>query len=105
MAITEITDETFEEKVMKSSKIWCLRFTAEWCSPCKQLAPIVEQISEEIKDVEFGVMDLDSQPNIPTKFGVRGIPTCVILDKGEVKSTKVGLTSHKDFTNWIKENI
>ena len=50
-------------------------------------------------------MDLDSQPNTPTKFGVRGIPTCVILDKGEIKSTKVGLTSHKDFTNWIKENI
>ena len=60
MAISEITDENFEEKVVKSPNVWCLRFTAEWCGPCKQLAPIVEQISEEIKDVEFGVMDIDS---------------------------------------------
>ncbi len=52
MAISEITDENFEEKVVKSPNVWCLRFTAEWCGPCKQLAPIVEQISEEIKDVE-----------------------------------------------------
>ena len=101
----DVTDTTWETTVLQSDKPVLVDFWAEWCGPCKQLAPIVEQISEEIKDVEFGVMDIDSQPNVPTKFGVRGIPTCVILNKGEVKSTKVGLTSHKDFTDWLKENI
>ena len=63
MAIQTITDENFEEKVMKNAKPFLIRFTAEWCGPCKALAPIVEEISNEMSDVEFGVLDIDSQPN------------------------------------------
>jgi|TARA_B100000959_G_scaffold259616_1_gene295368 thioredoxin 1 len=107
MAILEVTDENFQEKVLQNSKPFCLRFTAEWCAPCKALATIVESISNEMDNVDFGAMDIDKDPNTPIRpeFSVRGIPTCAIIVSGEVKSLKVGLTTKQDFTNWIKENI
>ena len=105
MSIQNITDDSFDEKVLKNSKPVCLRFTANWCGPCKALAPIVEEISNEMKEIDFGVMDIDEQPNTPTKFGVRGIPTCIFVVSGEVKSTKVGMTSKSDFVAWLKENL
>ena len=105
MAIHEITDENFDEKVISSTKPFCLKFEADWCGPCKQLTPIVETVSEEMKDIDFGAMNIDSHPNTPTKFGVRGIPTCILVVGGEVKSTKVGATTKQDFTNWLKENL
>ena len=73
--------------------------------PCKALTPIVEEISNEINEIDFGAMDIDAQPNTPTKFGVRGIPTCIFVSNGEVKSTKVGMTSKSDFVAWLKENL
>ena len=119
MSIQNITDDSFDEKVLKNSKPVCLRFTANWCGdwplvfnrrggklgPCKALAPIVEEISNEMEEIDFGVMDIDEQPNTPTKFGVRGIPTCIFVVNGEVKSTKVGMTSKSDFVAWLKENL
>ena len=69
MAIIEITDENFEEKVLKNSKPFCLKFEAEWCGPCKAYTPIVEKVSNEMNDVDFGAMDIDQHPNVPTKFG------------------------------------
>ncbi len=105
MSIQEITDETFKEKVIKSSKPFCLKFEADWCGPCKTLTPIVEEISNELTDIDFGAMNIDSHPNTPTEYGVRGIPTCILVVGGELKSTKVGMTKKSDFVNWIKENL
>ena len=107
MAIQKITDEKFDEKVMKSSKPFLIRFTAEWCSPCKALAPIVEEISNEMTEVEFGVLDIDSEPNSPIRpeFSVRGVPSCFIVKSGSVVGSKVGLTNRQDFISWIKESI
>tara|TARA_B100000282_G_C31346788_1_gene315879 strand:+ start:26 stop:343 length:318 start_codon:yes stop_codon:yes gene_type:complete len=105
MTIQDITDETFDEKVMKSSKPFCLKFEADWCGPCKALTPIVEEISNEMNNIDFGAMNIDNQPNTPTKFGVRGIPTCILVVNGELKSTKVGMTNKSEFINWLKENI
>ena len=104
MTIQDITDETFDEKVMKSSKPFCLKFEADWCGPCKALTPIVEEISNEMDNIDFGAMNIDNQPNTPTKFGVRGIPTCILVVNGELKSTKVGMTNKSEFINWLKEN-
>ncbi len=104
MPIKEITDETFNEKVMKSSKPFCLKFEADWCGPCKALTPIVEEISNEMTGIDFGAMNIDNQPNTPTKFGVRGIPTCILVVNGELKSTKVGMTNKSEFSAWLKEN-
>ena len=107
MTITNVTDDNFEEKVLNSPKPFLLRFTADWCGPCKALAPIVESISNEMNEVQFGVMDINKNPNVPIRpeFSVRGIPTCAIIVSKEVKSLKVGMTTKQDFVKWIKENI
>ena len=105
MSIQEITDENFQEKVLKNSKPFCLKFEADWCNPCKALTPIVSEISDEMTDIDFGSMNIDNHPNTPTQYGVRGIPTCILVVGGELKSTKVGMTKKTDFLSWLKENI
>ena len=87
--------------------MWCVApylFGRGDFGPCKALTPIVEEISNEMNDIDFGAMNIDNQPNTPTKFGVRGIPTCILIVGGELKSTKVGMTNKSDFATWLKEN-
>ena len=106
MATKNITDENFETEVLKADKPALVDFWAEWCAPCKQLAPILEEISNEMGDqVIFTKHNIDEQPNMPTKYGVRGIPTMLIFKNGELKGTKVGATTKSNIVSWIKENI
>ena len=106
MPTKKTTDENFETEVLKSDKQTLVDFWAEWCGPCKQLSPILEEISSEMADQVFFVKhNIDEQPNMPTKYGVRGIPTMLIFKDGELKATKVGLTTKSNITSWIKENI
>ena len=106
MATKAITDESFETEVIKSTTPTVVDFWAEWCGPCKQIGPALEEISEEIKDqVVIAKHNIDEEPNIPTKYGVRGIPTMLLFKDGELKSTKVGATTKSNITSWIKENI
>ena len=90
--------------------MWCiaplpLRGGGVKKGPCKALTPIVSEISDEMTDIDFGSMNIDNHPNTPTQYGVRGIPTCILVVGGELKSTKVGMTKKTDFLNWLKENI
>ena len=106
MATLSVTDENFETEVLKSEKPIVVDFWAEWCGPCKQLEPILEEISNEMGDqVIFTKHNIDEQPNMPTKYGVRGIPTMLIFKGGELKATKVGATTKSNILSWIKENI
>jgi|TARA_B110001452_G_scaffold260050_1_gene257140 thioredoxin 1 len=106
MATISVTDDNFNNEVLKSSKPIVVDFWAEWCGPCTQIAPTLEQISEEMKDqVIIAKHNIDNEPNTPTKYGVRGIPTMLLFKDGELKSTKVGSTPKSDIVNWIKENI
>jgi len=106
MPTKKITDESFEADVLKSDKPTLVDFWAEWCGPCKQLAPILEEISNEMGDqVIFTKHNIDDEPNMPTKYGVRGIPTMLIFKNGELKGTKVGATTKSNIVSWIKENI
>tara|TARA_B100000686_G_scaffold276335_1_gene295301 strand:+ start:253 stop:573 length:321 start_codon:yes stop_codon:yes gene_type:complete len=106
MATKNTTDENFESEVLKSSKPILVDFWAEWCGPCKQVAPILEEISNEMQDqVVVAKHNIDSNPNQPTKYGVRGIPTMLLFKNGELKSTKVGATTKSNIVSWIKENI
>ncbi len=74
--------------------------------PCKQIAPTLEEISEEMKDqVVIAKHNLDQEPNTPTKYGVKSIPTMMIFKGGELKATKVGATTKSNIVSWIKENI
>ena len=106
MATKNITDENFENEVLKSDKLTLVDFWAEWCGPCKQIAPVLEEISNEMVDqVVVAKHNIDLEPNTPTKFGVRGIPTMLLFKNGELKATKVGATSKSVIVSWIKENI
>ena len=106
MATVSVTDDNFDTEVLKSSKPIVVDFWAEWCGPCTQIAPTLEQISEEMKDqVIIAKHNIDNEPNAPTKYGVRGIPTMLLFKDGELKSTKVGSTPKSDIVNRIKENI
>ena len=106
MATKKITDESFETDVIKSEKPVVVDFWAEWCGPCKQIAPVLEEISDEMKDqVVIAKHNIDEEPNSPTKYGVRGIPTMLLFSNGELKATKVGATTKSNIVSWIKENI
>ena len=106
MATLSVTDDNFDSKVLKSSKPIVVDFWAEWCGPCKQIGPTLEEISDEMADqVIIAKHNIDNEPNTPTKYGVRGIPTMLLFKAGELKATKVGATTKSNIVSWIKENI
>ena len=106
MTIKNTTDENFETEVLKSNKLTLVDFWAEWCGPCKQIAPILDEVSNEMdSDVVIAKHNIDEQPNIPAQYGVRGIPTMLIFKDGELKATKIGFTTKSNIVSWIKENI
>ena len=106
MATVSVTDDNFDAEVLKSSKPIVVDFWADWCGPCVSIAPTLEQISDEMSDqVIIAKHNIDNEPNTPTKYGVRGIPTMLLFKDGELKATKVGATPKSDIVSWIKENI
>ena len=104
--VINLTDENFETEVIKAGKPVVVDFWAEWCSPCKQIAPTLDEISNEmVNDVVIAKHNIDLEPNIPTKWGIRRIPTMLLFSGGELKATKVGATTKSNIVAWIKENI
>jgi len=100
------TAEEFDKHVTKSDMPVLVDFWAEWCGPCKQIGPILEEISNEMKDdVVVAKHNIDDHPNQPSKYGVRGIPTMLLFKGGELKATKVGATTKSNIVSWIRENI
>ena len=104
MATIKSTDETFDTLV-KDNKILLQDFWATWCGPCLSIAPVLEEISDEMKEVVIAKHNIDENPNQPTKYGVRGIPTMLLFKSGELRATKVGATTKSNIVSWIKENI
>ena len=106
MATKAITDESFDSDVIKSNKPTVVDFWAEWCGPCKQIGPVLEEISDEMKDqIVIAKHNIDQEPNTPTKYGIKGIPTMLLFKGGELKATKVGATTKSNIVSWIKANI
>ena len=106
MATVKVTDENFETEVIRAQKPVIVDFWAEWCGPCKMIGPILEEISEEMSDkIIIAKHNIDEEPNTPTKYGIRGIPTMLLFKDNELKATKVGATTKSDLKSWIEQNI
>lgn len=105
-SIASVTDGTFEHEVIAANVPVVVDFWAQWCGPCKALAPIVDEVSQSyVGKVKFLKLDVDSNPNTPPKFGVRGIPTLILFVDGQVKATHVGLLNKNDLIKFIDNNI
>ena len=105
MATLKVTDENFENEVIKSSKPTIVDFWAPWCNPCITISPLLEEISNEMPEVVIAKLNIDEELNTGTKYGIRGIPTMLLFSGGELKATKVGATTKSNIVAWIKENI
>ena len=105
MSTKKVTDESFESDVIKSQKPTIVDFWAEWCGPCKQVSPILEEIASDADfKITIAKVNIDENPRTPTNYGVRSIPTLMLFSNGELKDTKVGALPRQELKEWIKSN-
>ena len=104
--IIHVTDSSFEADVLKNSTPVLLDFWAEWCGPCKMIAPILDQIATEYAGkVVIAKMNVDENPKTPMKFNVRGIPTLILFKNGTVEAQKVGAVSKSQLSAFLDSNL
>lgn len=104
--IIYLTDDTFEEKVINSDRPVLVDYWADWCGPCKMIAPILDEIATEYGEkVKIAKLNIDENPTTPPKYGIRGIPTLMLFKGGNVEATKVGAVSKSQLTAFIDSNI
>ena len=104
--IVYLTDDTFEQEVIKSEGPVLVDYWADWCGPCKMIAPILDEIAGEYGDkVKIAKLNIDENPATPPKYGIRGIPTLMLFKGGNVEATKVGAVSKSQLTAFIDSNI
>lgn len=99
---TELDEEGVQE-AMDSGDTWVVDFWAEWCGPCKKMAPHFEEASEEVENVNFGKVDMEEHQQLGGKMGVRALPTVLILKDGEEIARKSGLMNKDQLKSWIQE--
>lgn len=92
------------EDIQNSDETWVIDFWAEWCGPCKKLAPRFEEVSEELDDINFGKVDMEENQQIGTSHSVRALPTLLIVKNGEEVSRTAGAMSKKELKDWVQEN-
>ena len=104
--IVHTTDATFSQDVLKSEKPVLLDFWAEWCGPCKMIAPILDEIATEYGDkIKVAKLNIDENPQTPPKFGIRGIPTLILFKNGTVEAQKVGAVSKSQLAAFLDSNL
>lgn len=104
--IIHVSDESFEQEVLQSEKPVLIDYWAEWCGPCKMIAPVLDEVASEYSDkIRVAKLNIDDNPATPPKYGIRGIPTLMLFKNGEVEATKVGAVSKAQLTAFLDENI
>ena len=103
MAIKTVTDASFQQDVLTAAKPVLVDFWAEWCGPCKMIAPALEELSVELGDrVTIAKLNIDENPEAPTVYGVRGIPTMILFKDGQPAATKVGAEPKSRIQGWLE---
>ncbi|MCC8986300.1 MAG: thioredoxin TrxA [Candidatus Contendobacter sp.] len=104
--ITHITDDTFEAEVLKAEQPVLVDYWAEWCGPCRMIAPILDEIAAEYADrVKICKLNVDENQNTPPKYGIRGIPTLMLFRNGNVDATKVGAVSKSQLAAFLDSSL
>ena len=102
----EVTDDSFNSDVLNATGPVLVDIWAEWCGPCKQIGPALEEIDAEMGDrITIAKVNIDDNPNTPSKYGVRGIPTLILFKNGEVASTKIGALPKSQLVEWVESEI
>ncbi len=102
MAVTSVSDATFQDEVIASDKLVLVDFWAEWCGPCKMLAPLLDEIDAEIEDIKIVKVDVDANPNVTVQYGVRAMPTLILFKNGEPVGTQQGMKPKSSLVSWIQ---
>ncbi|HJP06181.1 MAG: thiol reductase thioredoxin [Acidiferrobacteraceae bacterium] len=104
--IIHVSDDSFEQEVLQSDKPVLIDYWAEWCGPCKMIAPVLAELADEYADkLRVAKLNIDDNPATPPKYGIRGIPTLMLFKNGEVEATKVGAVSKAQLAAFLDENI
>jgi thioredoxin 1 len=104
--IVHVTDDTFEHEVLKSDEPVLVDYWAEWCGPCKMIAPVLEEIAAEYAGkLKIAKLNIDDNPDTPPRYGIRGIPTLMLFKGGNVEATKVGAVSKSQLSAFIDSNV
>ncbi len=106
MTLNKVTDQSFDADVLKSPTLTLVDFWAEWCGPCRVIGPVLEQLAVEMGDsVKICKMNIDENPETPTRYSVRSIPTLMLFKNGEKIDTQVGALPRNALSEWLKNNI